>query len=385
MHQWCSGGIFAEETEKGNADPVPRRCPALGARLNGRVPEGRKWKLSEIAEAIGAELSGDPDREIRAAAPIESAQPDEISFVANPRYRRLLAASAAGAVILAKGEDPRRSEVLFVENPYLGFARALELFDERPRPGPGVHASAVVDASARLGARARVGAFAVVGEGVVIGEDAVLHPHVVIYPGARIGARFTAHAGAVVREGVEIGDNVVLQPGAVVGGDGFGFVPVPDGPAVTIPQIGGVRVGSHVDVGSNTTIDRAAIGQTVIGDGVKLDNLVMIAHGCSVGEGAMLAAQFGMAGSSRLGARVMAGGQVGVGGHIEIGDDVRIAAQSGIVGDVKARSTVAGSPAVDISLWRRYSIALRRLPELLKRLSRLERAMVKGEGGAAED
>ncbi len=349
------------------------------------MPEGRKWKLSEISEAIGAQLSGDPDREIRAAAPVECAQPDEISFVANPRYRRALARSAAGAVILAKGEDPGRSDVLFVENPYLAFARVLRLFDERPRAVAGIHACAVVDPGSRIGERASVGAFAVVGADVVIGDDAVLHPHVVIYPGVRIGARVTAHAGAVVREGVEIGDDVVLQPGAVVGGDGFGFVPVPDGPAVPIPQIGSVRVGSNVDVGSNTTIDRATIGQTAIGDGAKLDNLVMIAHGCSVGEGAMLAAQFGMAGSSRVGARVMAGGQVGVGGHIEIGDDVRIAAQSGIVGDVAAGTTIAGSPATDISLWRRYSIALRRLPEMLRRLSRLERALVKGKGGASQD
>lgn len=331
--------------------------------------------LAELAASIGAALEGDGAKEIRSAAPIETATADQVTFIANPRYRRALASSAAGAVVLARGEDRQGRDALYVDEPYLAFARVLELFDDRPTAPAGVHPSAIVAASARIGQGARIGAYAVVGEDVTIGRDAVLHPHVVIYASATIGDRFTAHAGAVVRECVEIGDDVVLQPGAVIGGDGFGFVPVSGAPAVPLRQVGSVVVGDHVDIGSNTTVDRATVGATRVGRGAKLDNLVMIAHGCNVGDGALLAAQFGMAGSSSLGSGVMAGGQAGVAGHVHVGDRARMAAQSGIAGDVAAGATVAGAPATDIGTWRRYSVALRRLPELLRRIAALERAV----------
>jgi UDP-3-O-[3-hydroxymyristoyl] glucosamine N-acyltransferase len=331
------------------------------------------YTLADLAAVIGAELVGDGSKVVVSVAPIDAANVDQLTFLANPRYRRALSTTGAGAVILARGEDAHGRNALYVDQPYVAFARALELFDERPGPPAGIHPTALIARTSRVGDGASIGAYAVVGEGVVIGSDAVIHPHVVIYPAARIGDRFTAHAGAVVRECVEIGDDVVLQAGAVIGGDGFGYVPLPGGIPMPLRQIGTVSLGDHVDIGSNTTVDRATVGTTRIARGVKLDNLVMIAHGCSIGEATMLAAQFGMAGSSHLGARVMAGGQSGVGGHAEVGEGVQIAAQAGVPGSVDRGRIVAGTPATDISSWRRYSVLLRRLPELFRRVTALER------------
>lgn len=339
--------------------------------------------LGEIARALGLDLEGDPDIDIRGLAPVDEALAGDLAFVAAARYRSLLAASAASAVILAPGEEGFGKAVLRTRDPYGAFVRALALFDRRPRPQPGIHPTAVVAASARIGRGAFLGAFVVVGERVVVGDGAVLHPHVVVYDDARIGDRFTAHAGAVVREQVVIGDDVVLQPGVVVGGDGFGFLPRPDGVPVPIPQIGTVRLGDHVELGANTTVDRATVGETRLGRGVKLDNLVMVGHGSRIGDGSMLAGQAGMAGSTRIGARVMAGGQAGFAGHLRVGDDVKIAARAGVVGDVADGQTVAGMPAVDIALWRRTAAALLRLPDLLRRVRRLERAG--GQGGQGGD
>jgi UDP-3-O-[3-hydroxymyristoyl] glucosamine N-acyltransferase len=220
-----------------------------------------------------------------------------------------------------------------------------------------------------------IGAYAVVGDGSCVGDGSVLHPHVVVYPRVRIGRRCTIHAGAVLREDVVLGDDVVLQPGVVVGGDGFGFLPAGRDVPIPIPQIGTVRLEDHVELGANTTVDRATVGETVLGRGVKLDNLVMVAHGCRIGEESLLAGQSGLAGSTVIGRRVQFGGQVGAAGHLEVGDDVRVAAKSGIDNDVAPGSVIGGYPEMDIRLWRRISAAVQRLPELLRRVRRLERAL----------
>lgn len=331
-------------------------------------------RLDEIARVLDAALEGDGSVEIRGLAPIDEAGEGDLTFVAAPRYRPLLKTTGASAVLVAPGEDTGGRPALRTRDPYPAFVRALSLFDRRPRPAPGIHPAAVVALTAEVGEGGSVGPFAVIGDGARIGEGAVIHPHVVIYPGARIGRRFTAHAGAVVREGVEIGDDVVLQPGVVVGGDGFGFLPRGREVPLPIPQIGGVRLGDHVELGANATVDRATIGSTVLGRGVKLDNLVMVGHGSRIGAGTMLAGQAGLAGSTRIGERVMAGGQAGFAGHLSVGDDVRIAARAGITSDVDAGATVAGMPAVDIGLWRRAAAALLKLPDLLRRVRRLEEA-----------
>ena len=337
--------------------------------------------LATLSEQIGTVLEGDATVEIEGLAPIEEAGPEHLTFVANPRYRRWLATSRAGAVILAEGEDGQGRNVLRAANPYAAFVAALALFDRRPRPQPGIHDRAVVDATAVVGEGAYIGPCAVIGENVTIGVDAVVHPHVTVYPGVTLGCRVTLHAGAVLREGVTVGDDVVIQPGAVIGADGFGFLPT-GGRPVPIPQIGTVHCADAVEVGANSTVDRATVGATRLQDGVKLDNLVQVGHGSRVGAGSMLAAQTGLAGSTTIGAGVMVGGQAGLGGHLTVGDGARVAGRAGVVGDIEAGRTVGGFPAVDQSLWRRYVAALVRLPELLRRVRVLEKA-ADGEGGSS--
>jgi UDP-3-O-[3-hydroxymyristoyl] glucosamine N-acyltransferase len=329
-------------------------------------------KLGELAERIGCELQGDAAIEITAIRGLEDAGSGDLTFFANARYAAQLTSTQASAVIVATGMAALPIATLRAANPYLAFARALALFHEPLRPRPGIHATAVVAASATVAEPASIGAYAVVGEDVVIGPGATIHPHVTIYDGVRIGRDFVAHASVVVRERVQIGDRVVLHPGAVIGGDGFGFVPGPEG-AVKIPQTGIVVLEDDVEIGANTTVDRATIGATVIRRGAKLDNLVMIAHGCEVGAHSFLAAQVGIAGSTKVGRGVQMGGQAGAAGHLTIGDGVQVAAQSGIPSSVPAGKVVGGYPAVEAALWRRTSAALLRLPELLRRVRRLER------------
>jgi UDP-3-O-[3-hydroxymyristoyl] glucosamine N-acyltransferase len=250
-------------------------------------------------------------------------------------------------------------------------------------PPAGIHPTAVIAASAVVDEPVSIGAYVVVGEDVVIGSGATLHPHVTIYAGVRIGRDFVAHAGVVVREQVVIGNRVLLHPGVVIGGDGFGFAPGPDG-AVKIPQAGTVIVEDDVEVGANTTIDRATLGATIIRRGAKLDNLVMIAHNCEVGAHSFLAAQVGIAGSTKLGQGVQMGGQAGAAGHLTIGDGVQVAAQSGVPSSVPAGRTVGGYPAIEVALWRRVSAAVLRLPELLRRVRRLERRLDVPGGSSAD-
>ncbi len=335
-------------------------------------------KLAALAARLDCELRGDGEVEIRGIRSLEDAGPGDLTFLANPRYAAQMAATRASAIILARDADEVPLASLRSANPYLAFAEALALFHVPRRPPAGIHPTAVVAASARIVEPVSIGAYAVIGDDVEIGPEATIHPHVTIYPGVRIGRGFVAHAGVVVREDVRIGDRVVLHPGVVLGADGFGFAPSPRG-AVKIPQTGTVVVESDVEVGANTTIDRATLGATVVREGAKLDNLVMVGHNCDVGAHSFLAAQVGLAGSTKLGRGVQMGGQAGAAGHLTIGDGVQIVAQSGVPNSVAAGQIVGGYPAVEVTRWRRASAALLRLPELLQRVRRLERAA--GSGG----
>ncbi len=330
-------------------------------------------KLGALAAQLGCELRGDDAIEIRAVRSLEDAGPGDLTFLANPRYAAQAATTRAAAIILGDDAPEVAIASLRSANPYLAFARALALFHTPRKPAPGVHPTAVVAASARVAEPCSIGAYAVIGESVEIEPNATIFPHVTIYPGVRIGADFVAHAGVVVREDVQIGARVVLHPGVVIGGDGFGFAPSPEG-AVKIPQTGTVVVEDDVEIGANTTVDRATLGATVVRRGAKLDNLVMVAHNCEVGAGTMLAAQVGLAGSTKVGRGVQMGGQAGVAGHVSIGDGVQIVAQSGVPSSVPAGQVIGGYPAVEVGVWRRTSAALLRLPELLRRVRRLERA-----------
>jgi UDP-3-O-[3-hydroxymyristoyl] glucosamine N-acyltransferase len=331
-------------------------------------------RLGELAQRIGCELEGDPSVEITGPATIDDAGPGQVTFVANPRYQSRLAQSRAAAVIVAPGVEVTGRAALRAAEPYAAFVRLLELFHKPYRPPAGIDPSAHVASSARIGPGASIAAFAVVGEDVTIGADARLDPHVVVYPHVTIGDRFTAFAGAVVRERVVIGHDVTLQPGAIIGGDGFGYLPDGKGGITAIPQTGTVILEDGVEIGANTTIDRAAVGATRIRRHAKIDNLVQIGHGCDVGEGALLAAQVGLAGSTQVGAGAQLGGQVGAAGHLMIGAGARIGAQSGVPNDVPPGVTVAsGLPALDIRLYRRVVAVWVGLPELVQRLRRIER------------
>ncbi len=338
-------------------------------------------RLSDLAELLGCELHGDGTVEIVRCAPIERAGAGELTFVANPRYLRFLDDCRAAAVILAPDAPATPLPSLRTPDPYLAFSRAVEHFHVPLAWPPGVHPTAQIAASATLGPDASVGPFAVVGERARLGAGARLAAHVVIYPDVTIGDRFTAHAHAVVRERVRVGDDVVLHAGAVIGSDGFGYAPA-EGGIKRLLQSGDVVLEDEVEVGANTTIDRAMVGSTVLRRGVKVDNLVMIAHGCEIGPYSMLAAQVGLSGSTRIGSWVRLGGQVGTAGHLTIGDGAQVAAQSGVPNDVAAGATVGGYPAVDISLWRRMMAAVPRLPELFRRVRRLERRLDVGDGSA---
>lgn len=330
--------------------------------------------LAEIAERLGCELRGDGTIEIRAIRGLEQAGPGDLTFLANPKYAAQLAATRASAAIVATDATELPIATLRAPNPYLCFAQALTLFHRPLRPPPGIHPTAVVAPSARIAEPVSIGPYAVVGDDVVLGPGATIHPHVTLYPGVHVGRDFVAHAGVVVREHVRIGDRVVLHSGVVIGADGFGFAPSPTG-AVKIPQTGIVVIEDDVEVGANATVDRATLEATIIRRGAKLDNLVMIAHNCEVGAHSFLAAQVGIAGSTKIGRGVQMGGQAGAAGHLTIGDGVQVAAQSGVPNSVPAGKTIGGYPAVEVGLWRRTSAAILRLPELLRRVRRLERRL----------
>ena len=323
-------------------------------------------KLGDIASALGATLeNANPEAEITAVAGIEEAAAGHLTFVANPKYAAAAKTTAASAVIVSEDFPAIPTGMLRCKNPYLAFASAIDLFYRPPQYGAGLHPTAIIAPTAKLGANAHVGAYVVIDENVEIGDDAVLLPHVVIYRGARIGNNFFAHAHAIVRENCALGDNVVLQNGAIVGCDGFGFAR--DGDHwEKITQSGPAVLESDVEVQANSCVDRASVGETRIGRGVKIDNLAQVGHGSAVGDHSLLCAQVGLAGSTVVGKNVILAGQVGVAGHCNIGDGVVVTAQSGTHGDIPAGAMVSGSPAFDHKQWLRAVGIFTKLPELAR-------------------
>jgi UDP-3-O-[3-hydroxymyristoyl] glucosamine N-acyltransferase len=330
-------------------------------------------RLGELASRLGAELRGNPDLEITGVKGIEEAGPTEITFVANPKYTALARTTHAAAVLVEPEFQEIPTATLRIKNPYFAFSRALGVFYQAPNYPPGIHPTAVVDPTAEIGADAHIGAYVVVGPNVRLGPHATLLPHVVLYPGVQVGSHFFAHAHAVVREHCILGDYVTLENGAIIGGDGFGFAKNESGHWEKIPQSGPVRIGSRVDVQANATIDRATVGATEIGDGTKVDNLVQVGHGSRVGNDTLICAQTGLAGSSVIGNNVILAGQVGIAGHCSVGDGVILTAQSAVSHDVPPGKMISGSPGFDNRIWLRAVAIFQRLPDLLKRLDRLEK------------
>ena len=341
-------------------------------------------KVSDIARAVGGEWTGGADPDLRGIAPLDRADAADLSFLAHPRYLPYLPATRAGALLIAASlaeRVPPAVPCIVVDDVHRALAALLPALYPQPSVAPGVHPTAVlgrgvvlgvavtvgpyavIEAGAEIGERARIGAHCAIGAGSRVEEDVVLHPHVTLYAGTRVGARSIIHAGA--RLGV----------------DGFGYANV-DGRARKIPQVGGCVIGEDVEIGANTTIDRGSIGATEIGAGVKIDNLVHIAHNVRIGEGSIIVAQVGVAGSTVIGRGVTLAGQAGLAGHIEIGDGTTIGAQAGVFGDVPAGVLYSGYPARPHRESLRAQASLARLPKLVERLRALERAVF--GGGASE-
>jgi UDP-3-O-[3-hydroxymyristoyl] glucosamine N-acyltransferase len=339
-------------------------------------------KLSEIASHLGCEVHGDGDIVITGLAGMEHAGPSELTFLANPKYAPKVKNTRAAAILVTEPVKGLPIASVISANPYLAFARALALFYQPPRPGPGIHPAAEIAPSARIGDGASVGAYVVVGENARIGRNAILYPHVVIYAGAEIGDDFIAHSHSVVREFCRVGHRVILQNGVVVGGDGFGFAKRDDGTHEKIVQSGVTVIEDDVEIQTLTSVDRATVGETRVKRGAKIDSLVQVGHASVVGEDNIICAQVGMAGSSILEKNVLLAGQVGVSGHLTVHDNAIVYAQSGIGGDVAAGAVISGSPAFEAGEWRRAVTAFQRLPELLKTVRELKKRVEQLEGAA---
>ncbi len=330
-------------------------------------------RLGDIAKALDCRLVGDPDIEITGVAGLEDAGPSDLTFLSNPRYASLASQTRAAALIVDRPLDGVSTAFVVSANPYLDFARSLELLLPPAEREPGRHPTAVIAETATVGPDASIGPFAVIEDDVVIGRNATLGPHAVIGRGARIGDDFVAHAGATVCHGSRIGNRVVLHQRVTIGSDGFGFARRPDGTHKKILQAGHVVIEDDVEVQAGSCIDRAAVGETRIGRGTIIDNLVQIGHAVKVGANTILCAQVGIAGSTTLGSDCILAGQAGIINHLSIGNRVLVTAQSGVGRDLGDDSKVSGSPAIDNRQWLRSTAAYTRLPEIDREVRRLRK------------
>ena len=326
-----------------------------------------------MALRLECRLEGDGDIEIRRVAGIEAAQNGDLTFLSNPRYTAALRTTRASAVILGEDAPAAPCAMLRTRHPYLVFADAVELLAPVLRPAPGVDPLAAIAPDAILGQDVSIGPFVRIESGASIGDRSILYPYVYVGSRARLGRDCVVHSHVAIREDVTVGHRVVLQNGVVIGSDGFGFARRPDGTHRKIPQVGVVVIEDDVEIGANTTVDRPAVGETRIGEGTKIDNLVQVGHGVRVGRRVLLAAQVGIAGSTVIDDDVVLAGQVGVNGHITVGKGSKATGQSGITEDVPPGSFISGWPAIDNRTWRKASVIFRRLPELKRLLDGLER------------
>ncbi len=326
----------------------------------------------ELSRQLEAEIVGDPDRTIVAVRSPEFATAEDLAYIADDR--QIPDPVTAGVLLIGSNREPEQipKDLTVLRHPHahLAFARAIAILHPPYSPPVGIDPSAVVDSTATIGAECSIGACVVVGPGVILGDRVRLDPGVVIASEAEIGAGSHLHANVTVYPHCHLGSCVTVLAGAVIGSDGFGFVPTPTGP-VRVPHVGGVRIGDGVEIGANSTIDRGVLGDTVIGPGTKIDNLVHIAHNCEVGAATIFAAQVGIAGSTKIGSGAMFGGQSGAGGHIEIGDGARVGARAGIVGSVDAGAEMLGFPATAASQARRSFVTFAQLPEFRRKIEDL--------------
>jgi UDP-3-O-[3-hydroxymyristoyl] glucosamine N-acyltransferase len=329
----------------------------------------------EVAHAADGTVEGDSSLRVTGVKPLDEAGPDDLSFVAEPRYFPYIAASQARVLLVARGSDApvEGRTVIRVDDPRRALTRILPLLHPEERAEAGVHPTAVVD-GAEIDPAATVGAYAVIGAGTVVGARARIGAHVVIGRRCRVDADAVIHPHVTLYDGVTVGERSIIHSGARLGADGFGFVPEGGG-LVKVPQVGGCRIEADVEVGANTTIDRGSIGDTVVGRGTKIDNLVQIGHNCRIGRSVIIVSQAGISGSTKVGDGAVLGGQSGFQGHIEVGAGARVGAQAGVTASVAPGETVSGYPARPHREALRVQAATFRLPELMKRVKEIERAV----------
>jgi UDP-3-O-[3-hydroxymyristoyl] glucosamine N-acyltransferase len=332
----------------------------------------KKFKLKELSKFLKCPYSGDGEIEITGVSSLDKANRGDITFYEHPRFRSLLEKTKASAIIIPENEPFDKIPAIRSKNPKLTFARTLNLFYEPYMPESGVHSKAFISPNAKLGKNVSIGAFTYIGDQCEIGDNCIIFPLVSIYPFVKIGKNTIIHSLVSIREKVIIGERVIIHNGAVIGSDGFGFVQQENGSYLKIPQTGNVIIEDDVEIGANTTIDRATIGATTIQKGVKIDNLVQIAHNVEIGENSILAGQVGIAGSSKIGKGTILGGQVGIADHVNIGEKVIAAAKTGVTKDVPDNSFIAGIPHTDIKTWRKIYASLPQIYNLIKEIKNLK-------------
>ena len=339
-------------------------------------------KLRDLAARLQCPFEGDGDVDIVRVSSLQQAEPGDLTFLTNARYLPQLAATRASAVIAGSRETGRPADgcaVLRSDDPYSTFAHAVGIFAHPVAPAKGIDPLSAIARDANVGADVSIGPFVTIGAGAAIGARTTIYPNVTIGAGARIGDDCVLHSHTSLRHGVVVGDRVILHDGVVVGSDGFGFAPQKDGSHLKIPQLAAVVIEDDVEIGANSTIDRPAVGETRIRAGTKIDNLVHIAHGVTLGRRVLLAAQVGIAGSTTIEDDVMMAGQSGVIGHVSVGEGAKIGAKSAVLQSVDAGEFVTGIPAFDHADWKKASLLFRQLPLLKKRLDELERKLAELE------
>jgi UDP-3-O-[3-hydroxymyristoyl] glucosamine N-acyltransferase len=337
-----------------------------------------KFSAEQIAGIVNGKIVGDPNIEVTGLAKIEEGQQGDLSFLSNPKYEEFVYTTNASICIVNKSFEPNGTvpdtlTLIKVDDAYACFAKLLELYDQMTKPQPTIESHSFIHESAKVGEGLYLGAFSYISQNVSIGKNVIIYPNVTIAENVTIGNGTVIHPGVTIYRDCVVGNNCVIHAGAVIGADGFGFAPDEKGEFQKIPQIGNVILEDNVDIGANTTVDRATMGSTIIRKGTKLDNLVQIGHNVEVGTNTAMAAQAGVAGSCKIGNNVLIGGQVGLAGHLKIGDRVMIAAQSGVPGNVEDGSVVMGSPAFDNKEYKKSYIGFRKLPQLRDKVRELEK------------
>lgn len=336
-----------------------------------------EFRASQIAKVLEGEVQGNPEEVIHTFTKIEKGTEGGITFLSNPKYTSYLYNTKASVVIVNKDfmlDKDVSVTLIKVTDAYAAFTRLLKFYDDyRKSSKIGIEHPSYIAESAKIGLKVYIGAFSYIGENVIIEDNAKIYPHTYIGDNSKIGKNTTLNAGVKIYSDTQIGKNCTIHSGAVIGADGFGFAPNSNKEYNKVPQIGNVILEDNVEIGSNTTIDRATLGSTIIRRGVKLDNHIQIAHNVEIGEDTVIASQTGVAGSSKIGKRAMIAGQVGIIGHLKLGDDIKIAAQSGIGNDLPSNAIVQGSPAYEIMNYKKSYVYFKKLPDLVKRIDNLEK------------